>query len=91
MPDSGLGGVEGGVDVPQRGDVQPLLKRPVGISKTDRAGRAFLKDTMEGRPCSQKSRLESTVQRRKQQERTARQMQWESLRPRGFTTCSAGI
>lgn len=59
MPDSGLGGVEGGVNVPQRGDVQLL---PVGISETDGAGRAFLKDMMEGSPCSQKSRLEATVQ-----------------------------
>lgn len=91
MPDSELGGVEEGVNVPQRGDVQLLLKRPVGISGTDGAGRAFLEDAMEGSPRSQKSRLEATVQRRKQQEQTARQMSLESQRPREFTTCSAGI
>ena len=32
------------MDVPQKGDVQPHLKRPVGISETDGAGRAFLED-----------------------------------------------
>lgn len=79
------------VDVPQRGDVQPHRKGPVGISEADGAGRAFLKDGAEGRPVGfQKSRPEATVQP-KHQKQASRQMWLESQRHREFTTCSAGI
>lgn len=78
MPDSELGGVEEGVNVPQRENGQMLLKRPVGISGTDGAGRAFLEDAMEGSPRSQKSRLEATMQRRKQQEQTQGKCRWKA-------------